>query len=182
MKVFSGRRKIKRGLPVGWCKNSLPRILHNLIEPEAIDVGPDLDPDGEVVGHLEGKFGAAVVFSGKELVDARVVNVEVERAPSPGFTHMFVKVLKYSVNENERQMVREAGFEPGTELSLAWTFQDVRERLQKAGDSTRPTLARDPLQRVVRRHGQPLARQIVEWPHMQPTLQPHLRWTKEPQA
>ena len=57
-----------------------PRILYNLIEPETVDISLDLDPDREVVGHLEGKFGPAVVLAGEEFVDARVVDKEIEGA------------------------------------------------------------------------------------------------------
>jgi hypothetical protein len=68
----------------GHRANLLARILHNLIEPEAIDVCFHLDPDGEVVGHLEGELGTAVVLAGEEFFDARVVDVEVERATVVG--------------------------------------------------------------------------------------------------
>jgi len=63
---------------------SLPRILHNLIEPKAIDVCFHLNPNRQVVGHLEGELGTAVVLAGEESFDARVVDVEVERAAVVG--------------------------------------------------------------------------------------------------
>jgi hypothetical protein len=44
---------------------SLSRVLHDLIQPETIDIRFHLDPNRQVVGHLEGELGTAVVVVGK---------------------------------------------------------------------------------------------------------------------
>jgi hypothetical protein len=69
---------------VGSRAKSLSRVLHDLIQPESIDVDLHLNPEGEVIRHLVGELGTAVVLAGEEGFDARVVDAQIERATVVG--------------------------------------------------------------------------------------------------
>src|SRR5262249_53920507 len=57
---------------------AVPGVLEDLVQPLALDVGLDLHPDRQVVGELEAEFLAGQVLPGEQVLDAGVVDEEVE--------------------------------------------------------------------------------------------------------